>query len=104
MDFKSIVQADIGRVFFSLDEFAETYQWDGAEIRAVIDTNEIQFRYSEDYQAFPSGSLFLFVPVSCFESQPQLFSVHRFNGNVYTIQDVKEEDGVYAILLFYGRN
>ena len=106
MGFKDTVRADLTGVFFNENEFAgrnggDPHTWDGAEIPAVLDSNIIQSENSLEYQGFPSGTLTVFIPVGEID-RPKEGSGHKFDGMLLKVWEIKEEMGMYVVVLVVG--
>lgn len=53
--FKEVIAQDISAIFLNEKEFADTYNIDGKDILAVIDTDLIHERNKRSYAEFAEG-------------------------------------------------
>lgn len=59
MNFREMVDADIGRTFLDLDTFGETWRIEGREVSVVVDNDELVKRQGgNDLAVAESGTLF----------------------------------------------
>lgn len=108
MGFKEMVASDIDDVFENLDEFAETYKWNGGSgatytITAVIDDDKLMKEYSAEFELLPTGSHLLHVAANQFKTPPTVGSVIKFNNNIYTVNEIIDNIGMLDIFLARGK-
>ncbi len=106
--FKDMVQADIEGVFINTDEFADTHRWNGGsgatyEINAVVDDDILVRQYSSQFEFMGQDSHMLFAPASAFKKKPRNGDAVRLDGNLYTVDKIEEDMGMYAIFLLGGK-
>ncbi len=99
MAFKDIINEDINRVFFNDEEFAETHKWNSQDIVAVIADDELMSKFGSEFEFLEKGSHLIKSPSSFFTKKPRVGSAINFDGNLYTIDEVHDEAGVYSIYL-----
>lgn len=96
--FKDAVAADIKGVFINSDEFADVHDIDGASITCVIDTDLIHER-----STMVSESLFglqCVLHVSTLDiDEPVRGQIMRLDGQLYIVQEIAENMGMYDITL-----
>lgn len=103
MGFKDSLLNDIERVFFNLDEFAESCSWNKRNIVAIIDDESLIRKYSSEFEVLTQGSHLIYVDKSQLEDDQNIGDVVVFNNNLYTINEIKEENGILSIFLNAGR-
>lgn len=103
MGFKETLKYDLNKVFFNMDEFAEEYTWDKGKITAIVDDDDLIKKYSSEFEALSQGSHLIYVAESQFSKHPNVNDAHVFNGNLYTINEIKNEAGMLVIFLNNGR-
>lgn len=99
MGFRDVVQADIEKVFFNEEEFAEKHIWGRKEITAIVDSEELMSKYSSEFECLSKGSRLVMAPQSQFETKPVLNTAIVFDGDAYVLDEIKEELGVYVLFL-----
>lgn len=100
---RDLMPSDIGTLFFNSDEFAETVTINGEQKSVIIDEDRLQKRVTAEYGGLSTGMILYFIPVSSFPSKPQIGGTQTFNGRHMFIGDVKENAGVYEIILTQNR-
>lgn len=103
MSFKEDIENDILSVFFEMNEFADIKQFGDNMIHVVEDDESLMRKYSSEFEALSSGSHMILVPVKELTRKPNVNDVVKYEGNLYTIDEVKHEMGVYVIFLNRGR-
>ncbi|HHW03408.1 MAG TPA: hypothetical protein GXX35_11490 [Thermoanaerobacterales bacterium] len=98
MGLKDIIQMDLD-VFFNLDEFAESHIIDGRPLNVIVDNDRLQQRSQKEYDGIYVGDLLYFVAAKDYGSAPKPGSVQVFDGRSYTVFDVRQDMGVYEIIL-----
>lgn len=106
--FKDMVNADIEGVFINLDEFAETYSWNGGkgksyQIKAVLDDDVLIRHYTSQFEFFGQDIHMLFSPAAGFKEKPKYGDAVRLDGNIYTVDRIEEDMGMYAVFLIRGK-
>lgn len=103
MDFKEQVKSDILGVFFNAKEFGERHRWDSQEITCVPDDDSLMRRYSEEFATLPKGSRLVHIPASELQKKPVAGAAVRFDGILYTVDEVRHDMGVYSVYLARGK-
>lgn len=106
--FKDMVEADIEGVFINPDEFADTHTWSGGtgksyEIKAVVDDDILIRQYSSQFDFMGQDSHMIFSPAAGFKKKPKNGDAVHFDGNLYTVDRIEEDMGMYAIFLLRGK-
>ena len=99
MGFKEVLQEDINHVFFNTEEFADTHTWNKREIVAIVDDDDLIAKYSSEFEFLEKGSHLVMTPETSFEKKPGINAAIEFDGNLYTVDEVKLENGMYVIFL-----
>jgi len=100
---KDFIAQDIDTLFFNATEFGEEVTIDGTKQIVVIDDDRLQ-RRAADYGGIATGMILYFIPVSALSKKPSIGSVQIFNNRQMFVEDVKENLGVYEILLNQNRS
>lgn len=102
MTFKEQIGLDINNVFINTNEFAEVLIWNGETISAVLDNDQLNNK-KLDNDMLVEGDYLVFVAVSEFETAPNVGDAVKFKDKKLTIIDVKEDDGMYELVLMESR-
>lgn len=106
--FKEVIAQDISAIFLNEKEFADTYNIDGKDILAVIDTDLIHERNKRSYAEFAEGinqgQIILFVSRKDFPVLPVKDQSMKINGNNYIVDEVSDNVGVLEITLTVNTN
>lgn len=102
MDFKEMIMDDIKNIFLNLEEFGEPHIVDGEEMTIIIDENELIER-EKKIKTMAEGlhvkQLLIYVSEKDFGPEPLIDRLLELDGDYYTVTDVSNEMGVYAISL-----
>ncbi len=85
--------------FFNDSEFSEIHIIDGRSLNIVIDNDHLQQRSQKEYDGIYVGDLLYFVNVKDYGPMPKPDSIQFFDGKTYTVFDVREDMGIYEIIL-----
>lgn len=99
MGFKEVIKQDLIKTFFNTSEFADTHQWDRTTIVAIMDRDDIVSKISTSFEMLEKGCHCILAPKTQFQSRPLTHSAVVFDGDAYTVDEIKEEDGMYIIFL-----
>lgn len=109
--FKDMVEADIEGVFINLEEFGDTHTWNGGrgtgasyEIKAVLDDDVLIKQYTSQFEFFGQDIHMLFSPAKGFKKKPKNGDAVHLDGNLYTVDRIEEDMGMYAIFLTRGKS
>jgi hypothetical protein len=103
VSFKNHIAADIS-TFIDADEFADSVMIDGISLSVVIDAERLKERAATEYGGVTTGMILYFIPVSAFSSRPSVGSSQRFKNRMMYIEDVREDNGVYEVILNQNRS
>jgi len=107
VSFKDSIAYDLIHVFFNQSEFSEQCTWNNKKISCVIDDDSLIRKYSAEFDELPKGSHMVFLRESEVSEKlkrpPKVNDVVVFNGNTYTINEVKKESGLITVFLASGR-
>jgi hypothetical protein len=96
--------SDINSVFFNTDEFAAEVIIEGKPMRVLIDEERLRDRGEKEYNGLTTGMILYFIPVSSFSNKPKVGNTQFFNGRLMYIDDVKENAGLYEIIISQNRS
>lgn len=102
MGLKDMVRKDIRNVFFNLEEFGEEHTIDGREMAVIIDDNELVEREKKTKtlaEGLHVKQLLVYVSAEIYGEPPLINRMMELDGDFYTVTDVEDEDGIYAISL-----
>lgn len=99
MSFKETVKSDIANVFFNLNEFAELHTINGRQLPVIVDNDRLQQRSKKEYDGLYVGDLLYFVSANDFGPPPKPDSIQLFDGKPYIVFDVRQDVGMYEIIL-----
>ena len=106
--FKEVIAQDISAIFLNEKEFADTYNIDGKDILAVIDTDLIHERNKRSYAEFAEGinqwHIILFVSRKDFPVLPVKDHSMIINCKNYIVDEVSDNVGVLEITLTVNTN
>lgn len=101
--FKECLAADVSTVFLNRLEFADTHNFDGKDMTALVDDNELmerdQFRQGTHQDGTYLSRRLVYVSRVDFGPRPAQGRQMRMDGKLYRVEDCTEEDGVLAIEL-----
>lgn len=101
--FKATLENDLQNTFFNDSEFSDKHTIDGREMRVLFDKSEFLKRNpsgAKDSDGLYTDTLFIFVFAKEFGSKPKLGRQINLDGKrFYTIEDVDDQDGMYALTL-----
>lgn len=90
--------------FMNLEEFSDYHSINGREISVIKDNDRLQERTKKEYDGIYVGDMLYFVKVSEYGSKPKIDEIQIFDGMPATIFDVKEDMGMYEIILKFNRS
>lgn len=101
-NFKDLLNQDLN-TFFNSDEFGETHNIDGKDVTIIVDTDKLQERSKKEFDGLSVGELLYFVKVSDLSKKPVQDSIQVFDKKPYLIFNVREDNGIYEIILQQNR-
>lgn len=91
---------DINSTFINIDEFAEEMMINGNSVNVVIDGESLKkYNLKSDAEGLARGELLFYAPVSSFLEEPFIDGTIEVNNRPCTIIDLKEDEGMYEIIL-----
>ncbi len=103
MNFKDFSNQDL-KTFVNSDEFADTHTIDGRILNVIVDNDRLMERSKKEYDGISVGELLYFVEVSAFgAAKPKPKDAQRFDNKLLYIFDVREDLGMYEIILSQNR-
>ena len=101
-NFKDLLQQDLN-TFFNPDEFGEMHNIDGKEVNVIVDNDKLQERSKKEFDGLSVGELLYYVKVSDLIKKPIQDAPQLFDKKPYLIFNVREDNGVYEIILQQNR-
>ncbi len=102
MGLRDIIEKDVKNVFLNPDEFGEAHIVDGRKMTVIIDDNGLAERRKRD-KAMAEGlhtkQRLFYVSAEEYGSAPLIGRLMELDGDYYTVADVTEESGMYAVSL-----
>lgn len=102
MNFKEQINQDLEDTFFNIDEFGEEHMIDRKLKTIIIDNETLKERNKKEYDGILTADLLYYIKESDLDKEPIPESAQFFDGNIYTIVDVKSDSGIYEIILRAG--
>ncbi|EBF7359643.1 sugar transporter [Salmonella enterica] len=106
--FKDVMARDISAAFLNVKEFADTYNIDGKNVLAVLDTDLVHERNKRSYAEFTEGvnqgQITLFVSRDDFTHLPVKDQLMVINGRSYVVNESADNSGVLEITLTINTN
>jgi hypothetical protein len=99
MNFRELLEDDLNAVFFNEDEFAEPHTIDGVVINCMIDNDHLMKRSKKEYDGISVGELLIFVKKSDINKKFKQGMPIVFDGRPMSIFDIREDMGIYEIIL-----
>ncbi len=86
--------------FFNLDEFAETVEIDEVPIKVIIDNESLKdFNLNNNAEGLMENEILFHIVKSELPYTPLVGNEMEFNNAFYYVNDVKESQGMYTIIL-----
>lgn len=99
MSFKDVIANDINNIFFNADEFGENHVLGKDSILCIIDNDRLKERSKKEYDGISVGELLLFAKTSDINMNLRQDMPIVFDGRQMKIFDIREDMGVYEIIL-----
>jgi hypothetical protein len=96
--FKDQIAQDLA-TFFSANEFDETHTIEGRELSVVVDNDRLSQRTQREYEGIYVGDLLFYVSAADYGTRPRPGEMLRFDKKPYIVFDVKEDCGMYEVIL-----
>jgi len=100
--FMDYVLSDLNTLINS-DEFAEIHNVDGKDVSVIVDNDKLQERSKKEFDGLSVGELLYFAKVSDLAKKPMQDSVQLFDKRPYLVFNVREDNGLYEIILQQNR-
>lgn len=98
MNFKDLVAADLD-VFLNTDEFAEDHTLGGKKMRLIIDSDSLNGTPLPHAEGVSLWRKVVYVACSELGYRPNEGGLLELDDQTYTVANVDEQDGMYAITL-----
>lgn len=101
-EFKDMVREDIRDIFLDLDMFGEKHKLNGKEMLVIVDGNELierEKRVRNADMGLHDQQFLIYVAAEDFGKRLVPGKDLKFDGKVYEITDVVDEQGIYSISL-----
>lgn len=102
MSFRDQIQADLV-TFFNQNEFAEPHLIDGRTLNVTVDNDHLKERSKKEYDGISVGEILYFVSAEQYGERPEQGAPQVFNDRQMYVFDVREDTGVYEIILSQNR-
>jgi len=86
-------------IFFNINEFAETIEINGVDMKIIRDNEELKKRNLRSSDGVYIGEVLLYVKKSDYGIQPAIGEIVLFGGRKKRIVNVDEEESAYIIVL-----
>ena len=103
MSFKDMVQADLGNVFFNLNEFAEEHMIDGRKMVCIIDQDANVVAAVQGVAGIYAATRRIHVRESDMKVIPKEGMRLNLDGHYYFVTDARVEMGMFVIELQANR-
>lgn len=97
--FKDYLQSDLNQVFFNENEFASYMKIDDEQVKVVIDGELLKEYNGSLGEGLTQGELLFYAPVSEFSNRLFKGKEIRLRGKRYSIDNLREDEGVYYVVL-----
>ncbi|WP_242875929.1 hypothetical protein [Cellulosilyticum sp. I15G10I2] len=94
-----MLQEDLETVFFNTNEFAEPHSIDGVVINCTIDNDQLIKRSKKEYDGISVGEILIFVKSSDISKKLGQGMPIIFDGRQMYVFNIREDMGVYEIIL-----
>jgi hypothetical protein len=107
MTFKECIRADIVDTFLNMDEFAAPHTVNGRQMPVLVDNNELIDRGKKaksNMDGVTVRTTLIFVRARDYGALPPVGSTILLDGQLYTVTDSMNEDGLYSVHLEKNRS
>jgi hypothetical protein len=101
--FKDYLNSDLSEVFFNDDEFADPHTIGTRQLNIIIDNDRLMYRSKKEFDGITVGEILYFVKASDYGPKPKEGEPQIFDGRNMQVFDVREDDGMYEIILHQNR-
>lgn len=102
MNFKEQIKGDLN-IFFNPDEFGEEHIINKKTVNIIIDDDELDKRVQKVYDGLIEADVLYFIKVEDIE-EPTPGDIQFLDGIMYTVIKVKNNSGIYEVMLQGRRN
>ncbi|MBQ9229076.1 MAG: hypothetical protein IJ680_07720 [Paludibacteraceae bacterium] len=100
---KDLIAADVDRVFFELDDFAELHRIEGKEISIVIDNDQLEKMKQGQILGVAESDMLIFAKTSDMPKRKAPGSLLNVDGRELIVDEWTENKGVTQIALRQNR-
>lgn len=105
MNFKDILENDLN-IFLNTSEFAGIHKINGVSFSITVDHEKLKERHTKDFDGLIVGDILYFVKVKDillkFLKPPKIGDAQMFDKKPCEIVDIKEDEGIFEIILAYN--
>lgn len=101
--FKDYLNSDLNGLFFNADEFAEVHTIGTRQLNIVVDNDRLMYRSKKEFDGITVGEILYFVNAAEYGQKPKEGESQFFDGRNMQVFDVREDDGMYEIILHQNR-
>jgi hypothetical protein len=99
---KDLFLSDLS-TFINPDEFGEIHNIDGNNVSVIVDNDKLQERRKKEFDGISVGELLYFAKVSDLTKKPMQDSIQLFDKRPYLVFNVREDNGIYEVILQQNR-
>lgn len=100
---KDLIAADVDRVFFELDDFAELHRIEGKEVRVVIDNDQLEKMKQGQILGVAESDMLIFARTADMPKRKAPGSLLNVDGRELVVDEWTENKGVTQIALRQNR-
>lgn len=101
--FKDFLKTDLKNVFINVDEFADFHLIDGERKKCIVDDDIFEERPSNQISNLEGGVYIsrksVFINMNDLKNKPEIQEIMELDGVNYLIENVKETEGLYEIVI-----
>lgn len=102
MNFKEFAELDT-MVIFQSDEFESVHLIDGQSVRVIIDNERLKERSKKEFDGLSIGEMLYYVQKTALIKRPVKDQLQMFDNRQMLVFDVREEPGIYEVILTQNR-
>lgn len=99
MSFQKMLEEDLSKVFFNINEFATEHELEGQVVPLILDEDEVQKRKLKAAEGTYLGELLIFVDKQYLLERPVEGQRISFDGGYYFVTSCKDDGNMYEIVL-----
>ncbi|WP_049043300.1 hypothetical protein [Clostridium sporogenes] len=85
--------------FMNTNEFAEMHRIANKTLNVIVDNDRLKERSKKEYDGIIVGDVLIFVKAKDYGQPPKPDSILYFDGKPYLVFDVRNDMGMYEIIL-----